>query len=275
MDPITMAARRFGERVCAFLRSKRARTLRIFATPEDQGSVVQTLRLIEHAPDNRRPFFLYEEPFTDEQTYFDGLAMKVADDYARLGMPMPRFPREGDAIIRASAIIARVAEQFGDGMLVGLLPREAPPEGFARAWTGLALPVGVKLAVIGAEGCDMEARFALNPGEVARFIKAASAEGASSKRAVLTTSAITLDLGPALEVSKSPEILIAVAGVELAAGNREAACKGFMGAAQLAEQVGDASGAARAWRAVEALAMLDGLEELAALAREKAGDVAS
>ncbi|UQA57036.1 hypothetical protein [Polyangium aurulentum] len=226
-----MAARRFGERVCAFLRNPRKRTLRIVAAPEDQASVVQMLRLIEHAPDNRRPFFLYEEPFTDETAYFDGLVMKLADDAAQLGMPTLRLPREGDARSRAALVVARVAEQLGDGMLVGLVPREAPPEGFARAWLPLWFPEGVKLAVLGADGCDAEARFALELREVASFIKA-----------------------DPLAADKSPEHMIALAGVELAAGNREAARSGFVAAAKLAETTGDARVAEQARRAADALA---------------------
>jgi hypothetical protein len=235
MDPITLAARRFGERASAFLRSPRKRTLRIVAAPEDQASVVETLRLIEHAPDNRRPFFLYEEPFIDEMTYFDGLVLKLADDAAKLGFPALRLPREGDAKSRAELVVARVAEQLGDGMLVGLVPREAPPGGFARAWLRLWFPANVKHAVLGADAGDAEARFVLDPREVESFTKDAA------------------DL-PAAD--KSPELLIAVAGLELAAGNRETARRGFLSAAEFAAKTGDARVAEQARRAADALAAL-------------------
>jgi hypothetical protein len=234
MDPITLAARRFGERASAFLRSPRKRTLRIVAAPEDQASVVETLRLIEHAPDNRRPFFLYEEPIIDDITYFDGLVLKLADDAAKLHLSALRLPREGDAKSRAELVVARVAEQLGDGMLVGLVPQEAPPEGFARAWLRLWFPANVKLAVLGADGCDAEARFALDPREVASFIKGSA---------------------DPLAADKSPELMVALAGVELAAGNREAARRGFLTAAEIAETTGDARVAEQARRAAEALGM--------------------
>ena len=69
-------------------------------------------------------------------------------------------------------------------------------------------------------------------------------------------------------MGEAEAVLLALAGAEL--DERDAARKGLAEAAQLAELFGNAGGAARAWRAVEALAKVDGMAEVATLARERA-----
>jgi hypothetical protein len=138
MDPIMMAARRFADGVCAFLRSKRSRTLRSVSVPEDHNSVIGVLRLIERAPDNLK------------------------------------------------AVLAN-------------------------------------------------------------------------------------DVRSLLATSRSDDgLLLAAAGAELAEGNRDGARTGYVAAARFAERTGNTSGAARAWRAVGALAKQDGLNEAARIAFARA-----
>src|SRR5829696_8615405 len=99
MDPITRAARVFLAEAEAFWRAEPGRILPMIAAPSERGSVVKALRLHELAPDNRRPLFLYEEPFTELHAYFDDLAEAMRRDYELLregaaeeGVTLPPFP---------------------------------------------------------------------------------------------------------------------------------------------------------------------------------------
>ena len=83
MDPITRAAHAFMSEADAVFAAGR-RVLRIVAGASDRSSLVKALRLMEWRPDNRRPFFLYEEPFEAPEAYFDRLARRVHDDYERV-----------------------------------------------------------------------------------------------------------------------------------------------------------------------------------------------
>jgi len=61
-------------------------------------------------------------------------------------------------------------------------------------------------------------------------------------------------------------LLLAVAGIDLAAGNREGARYAHVAAERSARRAGHTSGAGRAWRAVAALAKQDRLDEAARIA---------
>jgi len=275
MDPITIAASKFAEGVAAFLRRPRARTLRIVAEPGDHCNAVLALRLIERAPENQRRFFLYEAPFTTKKAYFEGLAAALAQEL-RL-----RVPHDSDGMRRAALVVARASEMIPGGLLVALLPPHG--EGFvsaARTWTGLPFPLGVKLAVLGADVGDMEARFVVDQRELARFY-ASSAREVGEARASLVNAllasvggdiaAARAQLARALEACKArglageaETVLLAAASVEL--NDRDAARRGFVEVAQLAELRGNTSGAARAWEFVRALAQADGMNEVARIA---------
>lgn len=274
MDPIMMAARKFADGVCAFLRSKRTRTLRISSVPEDHNSVIGVLRLIERAPDNHRPFFLYEEPFTAEEPYFTGLVAKIVADYGRLGGPPLRLSSEGGGLERAALSVARVHELLRREVLVGLVPRngaDAPAFREAlRVWTALPFPPGVKLVVPDAGIGDVSARFAVDPEGLRRFV-AATARDAGALRASHIEALLANDFRPLLATGRPDDsLLLAAAGAELAAGNREGARNAYVAAARLAERTGNTGGTSRAWQAVGALAKQDRLDEAARIAFARA-----
>ncbi|MDC0740848.1 hypothetical protein [Polyangium mundeleinium] len=280
MDPITMASQRFADSVCTFLRRPRARTLRIVASHEERRSAVNTLRLIERAPDNRRTFFLYEEHFTSEERYFAGLAAKLAADCAQLGLVKLRTPREGGAMHRAAVVVARIAEAKREGVLVALLPPHVE-DGFAaamRTWTGLPLPLGVKHAVLGGDVFDVEARFEVDQRLLAGFLASSALEAANARAKVVQAALVAnggdvaaarAELRAALDACRArglageaEAVMFALAGADLAAGDRDAARRGFVGAAQL-------RGNGDAWQAVAKLAAVDGLDDVARVAEEK------
>src|SRR5262245_56031761 len=80
MDPITSAARAFLAEAKAFWRARPERVLPIIAEPSERGEMVKALRLAELAPENRRPLFLYEAPFVDACTYFDGVLVALVPE---------------------------------------------------------------------------------------------------------------------------------------------------------------------------------------------------
>jgi len=249
MDPLTSASTRFAKGVCAFLRSKRARVLRIDAAAADHSGVVRTLRMIERAPDNQRAFYLYEEPFTSSAAYFDGLIAKLSADY---GHPI-RLPTHSDPRARAAVMVAELRGE----VLVGLVPRDArAASDELRAFTSMAFPPRVKLAVLGAAHGDAAVCFAVERPEGAAFGRPDEA------------------IRDALEACNTPDGAQAtaalLAGEELAKGNRDGARMQFAELAVLAAQAGDTRAAAQAWEAVAAVAKLDGLTEVEELARRRA-----
>lgn len=139
MDPITRASKQFLTEAEAFWRSGESSVMPMVAELSDRGELIKVLRLQELAPDNRRPLFLYEAPFADEASYFDGLAEVVANDYERLrkgiqeeGVSIPPLDTEacaqaepGGPLARAVRIAARAALLLGErfeGALVALIP---------------------------------------------------------------------------------------------------------------------------------------------------------
>src|SRR5262245_21129781 len=98
MDPITQASRAFLAEATHFWRSGRCRVLRIEAAHAYRKHIIKTLRLAEHAPDNRWPLFLYEAPFVDACSYWEGLEAAIRRDYeciragaAEEGVALPPF----------------------------------------------------------------------------------------------------------------------------------------------------------------------------------------
>jgi hypothetical protein len=301
MDPMVRAAFRFAGEVAAFLRRPNARSLRLMAPAEDRRELYKTLRLLERAPDNRRPFFLVEAPFKDPAKFFGAVACAVAGDYDQIvrkasadGVRLPRLgaARRGDAMHRAAWTVARVAELLGacglDGVLVGLLPEAVTSaEAFARAtgdWMRLPFPLGVRFAVLDGAGqgardiYDAEARFEVPRADVSRFFGAAREP--DHEREKLLGAARSAEQGDAqgavegcraaLDASRDPRLSenegamrMALASAQLAAGAREAARREFVEAAVQAERRGRPGQAAHAWGLVAMLAEQDGLREVA------------
>src|SRR5690242_5074371 len=124
MDPITRAVRAFLVEAKAFWRAWPERVLPMIAEPSERGEVVKALRLAELAPENRRPLFLYEAPFADARTYFDGLVEAIRHDYEAIsegvageGVILPAFSINGTAlgsVERAVLAAERAAMLLGD-----------------------------------------------------------------------------------------------------------------------------------------------------------------
>ena len=140
VDPITRASRAFLAEADAFWRAGKGPLLPMIAAASARGDLVKTLRLAELALSNRRPLFVYEEPFVDARVWAAGLAAAIAGDYQAVregaekeGVTLPPFPAAGEgpsekdpplaravwAMERAAALLA---ERL-DGVLVALLPK--------------------------------------------------------------------------------------------------------------------------------------------------------
>ena len=146
MDPITRASKQFLAEAEAFWRTGGSCVLQMVAELSDRGELVKTLRLQELGPDNRRPLFLYEAPFVEDSSYFDGLSEMVAKDYALLragiaeeGVSIPALDlRECavaepfDPLARAMLAVTLAATLLGDrfdGALVALVPSRVEDRG--------------------------------------------------------------------------------------------------------------------------------------------------
>jgi tetratricopeptide (TPR) repeat protein len=199
VDPITRASRVFLEEAAAFWRAGRGPILPMVAGASARPDLVKTLRLAELAKENRRPLFLYEEPFTTAYAYGNGLAGAIAADYeaVRAGaedesVALPLFTAPGVeppgadaprarmawAIERAAALLA---ERL-DGVLVALVPTRVED---AHAYRELIAALAetrfsprVRLAVFHPPGGPLEgvlggdgARFHVDPDELAEHLK--------------------------------------------------------------------------------------------------------
>src|SRR5690242_12356343 len=126
MDPITTAARRFLEQADTCWRARPAGVLRLVAAPEHRGDLIAALRLAEVAPDNRRPLFLVEAPFTTAESYTAAVCKSIVDDLEAIrrgaheeGAPL--VPRKEMVTHDRLALWARIAaaamtavEELGD-----------------------------------------------------------------------------------------------------------------------------------------------------------------
>jgi tetratricopeptide (TPR) repeat protein len=144
MDPVMRAARVFLEETEALWWERPERVLPLVAEPSDRGDVVSALRLGELAPENRRPLFLYEEPFTEAEAYFGGFAAGIERDYAMVrkgvaaeGVELPAFSLEPGALApveRGALWMERAAALLGerfDGATFALVPAQVKDE---AAW---------------------------------------------------------------------------------------------------------------------------------------------
>ncbi|WP_437841687.1 hypothetical protein [Sorangium sp. So ce1153] len=161
--------------------------------------MLKSLRVWEMERENRRPFFLYEEPFIDKAGYFEGLCKRLGDDYELLrkqaaqdGVELSPFtPQDPQRVAgmppleRAVVHVERAGALLGerlDGVLLGLLPRQVRDAAawrqsvaaLARApWSTRVLlsffdpPGGPLESVLGAEG----ARFSVNRDELFDYLR--------------------------------------------------------------------------------------------------------
>ncbi|MDC0740910.1 hypothetical protein [Polyangium mundeleinium] len=278
------------------------------AEPDRYREVIKALRLLEHAPDNRRPFFLFDEPFEDAHRYFTALTQAITTQYEQLrggigaeGIELPRLGPlpPGDASHRAAVALAHVAEFLAphlDGVLVGLLPRHVSDgPGFlaaVQAWLRLPFPPGVRCAVLdesrSVKNLDAEARFIVPEGPLFGFVNALPAEAAMQplRAALLSAAQASATREPqaatgayedAVELCRGRGlarelggVLMALGAAALARGAQEDARRRFTEAALHAECTGLPAQAAAAWMAVGSLAAAVGLQEVADKALEAA-----
>ncbi len=205
MDPVMRAARVFLAEADALWWERPERVLPLIAEPSDRGDVVRALRLGELAPENRRPLFVYEEPFTEAEAYFGGFAAAIERDYAMVrkgvaaeGVQLPAFSLEHGALApvdRAVLWMERAAALLGewlDGATFALVPAHLM-DGPAWRESVCALEQAprtprVRLAVYAPPGGPLDgalgdegARFRLDEDTLWSFIEERSGAGPSEE----------------------------------------------------------------------------------------------
>ena len=208
MDPITRASRTFLAEADAFWRAGKGPLLPMIAAASARGDLVKTLRLAELALANRRPLFVYEEPFVEVRAWAAGLATAIAEDYQAVregaekeGVTLAPFPATGTGpsdkdppLSRAVWAIERAAALLGDqldGVLIALLPKTvADPHAYRDAVATLAVtrfsprvrlavhdpPGGPLAGVLGGDG----AHFEVDQDALADHLKQLGADGGSA-----------------------------------------------------------------------------------------------
>jgi hypothetical protein len=251
MDPIMRAAQAFLADTEAGWRQSPGRVLPLVAAASERGEVVKALRLGELSPENRRPLFLYETPFTEATRYFVGLAEAIRRDYEALrkgvaeeGVSLPPFTMNPIALgplERAALAMERAATLLGDrfeGVTVALVPEQVADAG---AWRGSVLALDrmgrslrVRLAVYASPGGpvdglfeDVGARFQVEEAELLDFLKdlgqGASEGPATAPGPVLSDEqavamAAVGDKSPSPKTSRTLRGLLLQAAVKMGAG---------------------------------------------------------
>ncbi|MEO7327454.1 MAG: hypothetical protein ABI193_02670, partial [Minicystis sp.] len=172
----------------------------MIAEPSDRGALVKTLRLRELDADNRTPLFLYEEPFLEPSSYFEGLVASIRADYEILregvhteGVALPPFlvpeavPRDPlPRLEQAACAIERAAFLLGepfDGVDVALVPsRVEDGAGWRESVATLSrapLSSRVRLSIFDRPGGPLKgtldelgAHFHVDPDELATYLRA-------------------------------------------------------------------------------------------------------
>lgn len=217
-DPLSRAAASFLADAEAFFRTRESagerRVLPMIASSPLRDDLVKALRGAERAPENRRPLFLFEVPFTTARAFGEGLAASIVQDYEALragaaeeGVTLAPFlsPPEGSAgeaagsaapLARAAWAIERAASLLTpapahlEGIMVAIAPAEITEARVYREAIGALARARfsprVRLAVHCPKGGPLEgllgeegARFEVDPDEVAE-VMAQLGEGASS-----------------------------------------------------------------------------------------------
>jgi hypothetical protein len=195
MDPISRAAGKFLQEADALWRVRPGRVLALVADASERADVAKALRLAELAPENKRPLFLYQAPFTDPKPYFDGLTDTIRADYEAIrrgaceeGVALPELsvrPIALGPVARAALAMERAATLLGerfDGVTVALLPEQVARgpawRESVRLLDTMARSSRVRLAVHAPRGglldgmlLDPGARFMVDDGEVLDFLQ--------------------------------------------------------------------------------------------------------
>jgi hypothetical protein len=199
MDPITRAHQTFVREAKALFGAGKKNSVRFVTEHEHRGDMVKSLRIWEVERDNRRPFFLYEEPFRGVDTYFDGLSRQLTEDYGRIrdgaakeGVQLPAFTLHDPAQVatleplgRAVVHVERIAVLLGErleGLLLGLLPKQihdsAAWQRSVEAWAKVPWSARVRLGLFDTPHGPLEAfigeigaRFSVDRDELFAYLK--------------------------------------------------------------------------------------------------------
>ncbi|XXX76646.1 hypothetical protein WMF30_54260 [Sorangium sp. So ce134] len=278
MDPITRASKAFLAEAEAFWRSGRGPLLPVVASPSERVEVAKTLRIQELAPENRRPLFLHEEPFTDPRAYFEGLARAISEGYELIrrgaeeeGVSLPIFAPDGGRageqavppLERAVRALERAAALLGerlDGVLLALLPgRVERGSGWRDSIVALQrtrFSNGIRIAVWNPPGGPLNgvlgddgARFHVDPDELVNFLKHLGA----------AKSAGPPIQGPPLPSEEQQRALEAAVGRRLPSAGAAAQLRAILLGAGQKTASSDPLGAAEDYRRARELCRAEGL----------------
>lgn len=199
MDPITRAHQSFMREAKALFGAGKKNIVRFVTEHEHRGDMVKSLRIWEVERDNRRPFFLYEEPFRSVDSYFDGLTKQLIEDYGRIregaakeDVVLPAFALQDAAGVatleplgRAVVHVERVAALLGErleGILIGLLPKQIHDstawQRSIEAWTKVPWSSRIRVGLFDPPHGPLEniagevgARFVVNRDELFAYLK--------------------------------------------------------------------------------------------------------
>jgi hypothetical protein len=249
--------------------------------PSSRTDAVKSLRVLEWAPDNRRPFVIVEEAFVTLEQYLEAFAQKVKADHGKLaeglaseGVVLPALPTlsrpfELAALVRAVIAFATSLRPSLDGLMLVLMPaRVQLPEAFAtlvRAFASVDLDA-LRIAVQDQPGLEKEyggvASFLVDEGALLEFLKEIGSDQAKSKgpreASSLSSSAATRRKAE----PPSGEPMSEAAGMDLRALLLDAGSAMSQGSFKLA---------ARRFRAARMLCHLAGLPEQEAATSVAAG----
>ena len=199
MDPITRAHQTFVREAKALFGAGKKNIVRFVTEHEHRGDMMKSLRIWEVERDNRRPFFLYEEPFRSVDTYFDGLSKQLIEDYGRIrdgaakeGVQLPAFTLQDAARVatleplgRSVVHVERIAVLLGErleGILIALLPKQihdsATWQRCMEAWVKVPWSARVRIGLFDVPHGVLEniagevgARFVVDRDELFAYLK--------------------------------------------------------------------------------------------------------
>ena len=282
MDPLTLASNRFQSEVLLCWNpppghaTAGPRVLRLAVPPSSRADAVKSLRVLEWAPDNRRPFLIVEEPFVTLEQYLGAFAQRMEADHRKLAeglaeegvvlTPLPEIPRpvELAALVRALVAFATSLQPTLDGLLLVLMPaRVQAAEDLAHLLRALASTSDrdtLRVAVQDQPGLEREyagvASFHVDEAALLRFLKEMGTDQRRSKgpgaSAAASASPATRK---ALEAKLGTPVMSQATGIDLRALLLDAGSAMSEGAFKVA---------ARRFRAARMLCHLAGLKELEA-----------
>jgi hypothetical protein len=229
---------------------------------------VKSLRVLEWAPDNRRPFLIVEEPFVTIEQYLDAVAQKLEIDQAKLaeglaedGVVLPQArkiarPVELGGLAEAITAFASSVRPTLDGLVLVLMPpRLEAPAAFAqlvKSFSTFVRGAHLRIAVQDQPGFEGEypgvAAFVVDEEALLEFLKQMGSDSAMSKGPGARSSPSTA----AKKVTDGKPTMSEATGIDLRALLLDAGTAMSEGSFKLA---------ARRFRAARMLCHLAGLPE--------------